>query len=101
VVVNRESVCDICHPIQFIYIFDEEGKILDFEPIYLTKYGNEKWNQRDIVGMRRRIVGKSALQPADFDFEPEVDAVTSATMTSAAIFQALANSREIYRLVIK
>ncbi|MFC1714475.1 multiheme c-type cytochrome [Candidatus Poribacteria bacterium] len=101
IAVNRESVCDLCDPIQFIYTFNEEGDILDFEPIHLTKYGNKEWNEKDIEEMRRRIVGRSVLHPVNFDFDSEVDAVTSATMTSAAVFQALAKSREIFRFVIK
>ena len=101
VVVNRESVCDICHAIQFIYVFDEKGDVIDFEPIYLTKYGNKEWNDKEIEKMRKRIVGRSVLHPVNFDFDPEVDAVTSATITSTMIFKALANAREIFRFVIK
>jgi hypothetical protein len=99
VVVNRESVCDICHAIQFIYIFDEKGEVVRFEPIHLTKYGNKMWSEEDIEKMRRRVVGRSILQPLSFD--PEVDAVTSATITSAVIFQALSKGREVFRFVIK
>ena len=99
VVVSTESVCDICHAIQFIYIFDEKGKITGFEPIHLTKYGNKVWSQSDVDKMRGRIVGRSVLQP--MDFAPEVDAVTSATITSAVIFQALSQGREIFRTVTK
>lgn len=101
ITVNRESVCHMCDPIQFIYVFDEEGEILDFEPIYLTKDENKEWDEKDVENMRRRIVGRSVLHPVNFDFDPEVDAITSATMTSAAIFQALSKSREIFRFVIK
>ena len=35
------------------------------------------------------------------DFDVDVDAVTSATITSAVIFQTLSQGREIYRFVIK
>ena len=94
VVVNREPVCDICHAIQFIYIFDEKGKIVDLQPIYLTKYGNKVWSEKDIEKMRSRIVGESILQSRDFD--SEVDAVTSATITSAIMFQALSEGRAIF-----
>ena len=94
VVVNREPVCDICHAIQFIYIFDERGKIVDLQPIYLTKYGNKVWNEEDVRKMRSRVVGESILQPRDFD--SEVDAVTSATITSAVMFQALSEGREFF-----
>lgn len=101
VTVNRESICHTCDPIQFIYVFDEEGEILDFEPIHLAKDEKREWDEKDTEKMRRRIVGRSVLHPMNFDFDSEVDAVTSATMTSAAIFQALSKSREIFRFVIK
>ena len=95
VVVNREPVCDVCHAAQFIYIFDESGKVMAFEPIYLTKGGNEGWSEADIQKTRERAVGRSVLQPANFD--PKVDAVTSATITSATIFHAISQGRDIFR----
>ena len=100
-VVSRESVCDICHAIQFIYVLDEKGKIVGFDPIHLTKYGNRAWDEKDIEKMRRRIVGRSVLQPVDLDFDPEIDAVSSATITSAVIFHALTRGRELFRFVTK
>ena len=99
VVVSRESVCDICHAIQFIYVFNEVGVVIEFEPIHLTKYGNKVWSKEDVEKMRKRVLGKSVLQPMSFD--PEVDAVTSATITSAIIFQALSQGRDVFRYVIK
>jgi hypothetical protein len=96
-IVNREPVCDVCHAAQFIYIFDEKGKVVDFEPIYLTKGDNETWNEEDIEKTRKGLVGKSILQPANFN--PEVDAVTSATITSAIIFHAISQGRNILRRV--
>lgn len=95
VVVNREPVCDVCHAIQFIYTFDEKGKIVDFQPIYLAKYGNKVWNEREIEKIRSRVVGRSILQPLNFD--PEIDAITAATITSAVMFYALSEGREIFR----
>ena len=96
-VINREPVCDVCHAAQFIYIFDAEGKVVDFEPVYLTKGHNELWTKDDIEKTRKSLVGKSVLQPANFN--PEVDAVTSATITSAIIFHAISQGGNILRLV--
>jgi hypothetical protein len=39
-VTSRPSVCDICHDVHFIYLFDTAGKVTGFEPLQLTKYGN-------------------------------------------------------------
>jgi hypothetical protein len=95
--INKESICDICHPVQFMYILDEKGKVVGFEPIYLTKRGNKEWSEENIEKMRRRVVGRSVLQAIDFN--PEVDAVTSATITSAMIFRAIAQGKEILESV--
>jgi thiol-disulfide isomerase/thioredoxin len=100
VVVSRESICNICHAIQFMYVLDETGRLAGFEPIYLTKYGNgnETWDEKDVEKIRRRVLGRSVLQSINFD--PEVDAVTSATITSAIIFHEFAQGKKIYRFVI-
>lgn len=99
VAVGKESVCDICHAIQFIYVFDEKGNVMEFEPIHLTKYGNKTWSEADVEKMRKQLVGRSILQSVDFD--PEVDAVTSATVTSAVIFNAFSQGRDIFQAVTK
>jgi len=97
VVVNGEPICDVCHEIQFIYIFNEKGEVIRFEPIYLSKSGNKIWNEEDVEKIRGRVLGKSIFRLMDFD--PEVDAVTSATITSAIIFKAIAQGKVIYRFM--
>ncbi|MCX5895267.1 MAG: TlpA disulfide reductase family protein [Proteobacteria bacterium] len=86
-VESKLSVCDVCHDSHFIYIFDQEGIIKSFTPIALTKYGNVPWTPEDIKKMRSGIVGKSIF--GSFAFNPKVDAVSTATMTSSLIFEAL------------
>ena len=93
-VVSRPPVCDICHDIHFIYVFDDEGTIVNFVPIHLTKYGNRKWSQEDIQTMKGRLIGRSILTP--FQFDREVDAVSRATITSVVIFYSLGRGKEIY-----
>ena len=93
-VVSRPPVCDICHDIHFIYVFDGEGTIVNFIPIHLTKYGNRKWSQEDIQAMKDRLIGRSILTP--FQFDREVDAVSRATITSVVIFYSLGRGKEIY-----
>ncbi len=97
VVVNGEPICDVCHEIQFIFVFDGKGEVIGFEPIYLTKGGNEAWSEADIEKTRERVLGKSIFRLMDFN--PEVDAVTSATITSAIIFRAIAQGKIIYRFM--
>jgi len=86
-VISRPPACGDCHDIHFIYAFDTSGTILKFVPIQLTKKDNKVWNDDDVVKMRKRLLGKSISQP--FLFNPYVDAVSSATITSAIIFDSL------------
>jgi hypothetical protein len=66
---------------------DPHGKLIYFNPIHVTKYGNINWNPDDIVTIRSRILEKDLFQPLPFD--PAVDAVSQATMSSFLIFEGL------------
>lgn len=92
-VVSRPSVCDICHDVHFIYVFDLQGRVLGFDSLQLTKYGNVNWNATEIATMRGRLLGKSLLQPHRYN--PQVDAISSATITSALIFDSLNQGKEL------
>lgn len=90
---NRSAICDVCHSVHFFYIFDHNGKVLNFTPLHLTKYGNVDWNREEIDFFTKRVEGKNIV---DFQtFQPDVDAVTSATMTSAIIFNDITRGREL------
>lgn len=94
-VTSRPSVCDVCHDIHFFYLFDRTTKIISFEPLHLTKYGNVNWSPEDIDRMRKRVIGKHLSMPQPFD--PKLDAVSSATITSAIIFDSLAQGEDLIR----
>ncbi len=94
-VVSRPSACDLCHDVHFIYMFDVSGKVMGFVPLQLTKYGNKPWSEADIAKMRSRIVGKHLFKP--FIFDHEVDAVSSATITSAQIFNSLSKGEALMK----
>jgi thiol-disulfide isomerase/thioredoxin len=98
-VVSWPPVCDICHDIHFVYLFDQEGKITGFIPLHLTKFGNRVWDEKDIQAMKNRLIGRSILQP--FEFNRDVDAVSRATITSIVIFQRLDKGKEIYTALMK
>jgi len=85
--VGRSAICDVCHNVHFIYLFDDQGRIVAFEPLHLTKYGNVIWNEQEVDRFRHRVVGRRL--DGDWSFDSKVDAVTSATMTSAIIFDSL------------
>jgi hypothetical protein len=93
-VVSRPPVCDICHDIHFIYIFDEEGKVINLVPLQLPKYANRPWDDDDIEKMKSRIIGRTLLET--FQFDRNVDAVSGATITSVIIFDSLNKGKSIY-----
>ena len=45
--------------------------------------------------MWKRVVGRYIQLP--FDFDPEIDAVTSATITSSIIFKSLEEEQAVFR----
>ena len=84
---NRSAICDVCHSVHFFYIFDKTGLVLDFIPLQLTKIHNDDWNKAEIDHFIRNIIGKNLDN--NWEFNPKVDAVTGATMTSVIIFDDL------------
>jgi hypothetical protein len=85
--VSRAPICDICHAVHFLYAFDQKGMILNFLPLEVTKESNLPWNAQEVARMRSRLVGRSILHPLDFD--ARVDSISSATMTSVLIVDAI------------
>ena len=75
--------------------FEQTGKILQLIPIQLTKEDNEDWDETDLEKIREKIVGRHINMP--FDFDPDVDAVTSATITSLMIFKSLDDGQNLFR----
>lgn len=94
-VIGRPPPCDVCHDVHFIYVFDATGKILQFIPIQLSKYGNKDFDETDVAKMRERIVGRHIYNP--FKFDTNVDAVTHATITSAVIFKSLNDGMSLFK----
>ncbi len=94
--VSTPSVCNICHPVQFIYIVTSDGKIYDFIPVHLTKRFNVKWTQKEVDEMRARLIGKNILK--NIIFNKNVDAVSSATITSSMIFHYINKAKDFLPL---
>jgi len=93
-VVSRPPTCDVCHGVHFILIFDSEGLLRYFEPLHLTKYGNVKWSKYDADSMRRRIIGLDVRY--SFSYDPTVDSVTMATMTSSIILNSVQRLQDVF-----
>ncbi len=96
---GRAKVCNVCHDIFFIVVFDDGGKIVNLEPITITKYKNEEFDEKDIAFLRSRTVGR--LLTKEIVFDPEVDGVTAATMSSALVFDTLRRLRANYAEMVK
>ena len=96
---SREAICDVCHDTYFIYAFDSNGKVVEIVPIQLTKIQNLQWTKEDVERLRSRTVGRSILQ--SFDFNPQVDSVSGATITAVLIFDCLDKGKEIYEKMRK
>lgn len=62
-------------------------------PLQLTKWGNKKWTLNDVLKMRRKLVGSHLTSPPSFD--AEVDAISSATITSAVIFDSFGQGKSL------
>jgi peroxiredoxin len=92
--VSRAPTCDICHATHFFFTFNEKGMIVNFLPLQVTKVDNVPWDAKEVEQMKQRLVGRSILQPADFD--SQVDAISSATMTSALIVDSTNKATALY-----
>ncbi|MDF1554122.1 MAG: redoxin domain-containing protein [Deferrisomatales bacterium] len=89
---TRAPVCEVCHAVEFMFVFDDVGVVLTFEPIQVTKYGNAFWNEEDLEHFTNRLRGRRI---DDLKFDSEVDTVTSATMTSALIYDEVRRTRAL------
>jgi peroxiredoxin len=94
-IVSKYSICDICHDTHFYYLIDQNGKLVYFNPIHVTKYGNLNWNYQDIITIKSRVMGKDLFKPLPFD--PSVDAVSQATMSSYLIYEGLNETKLVLK----
>ncbi|HOC90751.1 MAG TPA: hypothetical protein PKH33_00140 [bacterium] len=92
-VIARRIPCNDCHNVFFVYSFDEKGKFIGFEPVYLSKLGNKPWDESDAEIFRQRVAGRQIERPLLFD--PKADAVTSATITSMVIFNTFNRTKYV------
>ncbi len=88
-VASRAPVCEICHAVHFMFAFDSAGKVRGLEAIHVTKYGNHEWTPAEVAYMESRLLGRGF---GELKFDEEVDAVATATMSSALIFDEIRRS---------
>ena len=92
-VVSKYSICDLCHDIHFYFIFDQNGHLVSFHPIHITKYGNVLLDDNDVSRIQSRTAGKDLFR--DIPFDPFVDAVSQATMSSYLIYEGLNETKTV------
>lgn len=92
--IYRPTVCDVCHDAHFWFVFDDQGTITHFAPIHLTKAYNKEWREKDVQKVAQRIVNHRLTDTLAFD--PEVDAVTSATMTTGLIYDTINRATKLF-----
>ena len=73
---------------------DDKGVVQGFRPIHVTKFGNEVWSGEDARYTESRLKGRPTEQ---LTFHGEIDAVTSATMSSTLIFDEARRAGEAVR----
>jgi thiol-disulfide isomerase/thioredoxin len=88
------ATCDVCEDVYFIYFFDRRGKIRNLKAVQLAKYGNEAFDEKDMAKVKGKLVGKYIFDP--FRFDAQVDAVSSATITTSVMFRTLDKSRALF-----
>jgi peroxiredoxin len=93
-VAGRAKVCNVCHDVFFVLLFTDEGKIVNFTPIHVTKYENVPIDEAEAAFMRERVVGRYITEPIEFD--REVDAISKATMSSELIFDTIRRLRSAH-----
>jgi hypothetical protein len=98
-VAGRAKVCNVCHDIFFIVVFDDGGRIVNLAPITITKYKNVEFDEKDVAFLKSRVVGR--LLSREIVFDPAVDAVSTATMSSALVFDTLRRLRETWDGMVK
>jgi len=97
-VVARKIPCVDCHDVFYIYSFDDTGKFIQFIPISISKLDNEKWDEKDVNKMQNNFKGKSLLKERHFN--PKVDAISSATISSKLIYNSMGETELVIRKLI-
>jgi len=99
VLVNRVSTCDVCKEVQFLYVMDRLGNVKDLIPIHLSKLYNETFTEEEVSKIMGNISARNVRETIPFN--PAVDAVTSATITSGLVYDSINKGALIYRRLIE
>ena len=99
ILINRVSTCDVCKPVQFIYIIDRFGAVIDLIPIHFSKLYNAPFTEDDIIKIKKGLIARNVRE--GITFTPQVDAITSATITSGLVYDSINKGAKIYDILIE
>jgi hypothetical protein len=91
--VARRVPCGDCHDVFFLYTFDGV-QFIKFIPVLVSKRYNKKWDLQDIEKVESRFAGNSIKERVSFN--PFVDTITSATMSSKIVFHSMNETKKVY-----
>lgn len=97
-VVARKIPCVDCQDVFFVYSFDDMGQFIEFIPISISKLDNEKWDEKDSNKIKNNFKGKPLL--TERHFNPKVDAISSATISSKVIYNSMGETELVIRKLI-
>jgi hypothetical protein len=98
-VVARRVPCMDCHDVFFVYSFDQKMKFIDFIALHISKRYNKPWDSDDIARIRNRFSGQSLSEALSFN--PMVDAISSATISSKLVFQSIGQTDRVFQELAK
>lgn len=96
-VVIRNTVCDVCHKVKLIYIFNGAGEIIDITPLNISKNDNVAWSVEDMKKLKQNLIGRNLKRPQPFN--PDVDAITSATISTAMIYDSISQGKRLMEML--
>jgi hypothetical protein len=96
--VARRVPCGDCHDVFFLYTFDNK-QFFEFIPVLISKRYNKKWDTQDIAKVESRFTGHSIRDRVPFN--PFVDAITSATMSSKIVFYSMNETYTVYEKLVE
>jgi len=89
-VARRRPVCDLCHTNVFVFAFDSGGRVRGFDALYATKLANDNWSAEETRSFEERLLSKETVT-----FDPDTDAVTTATMSSSLMYDEIRRTLEV------
>ena len=80
-------------------MIDRLGTVLDLIPIKLSKLYNASFDENDIIKIKKGLIAINVRE--GITFTPQVDAISSATITSRLVYDFINKGEKIYDLLLE